>query len=193
MNKKQLAIKLSKLEQLKEHNQKLEQYTTPSETAASILWQAYMNNDIEGKIIADFGCGSGILGKGALLLGARKAYFIDIDKEAIKTAKNNAKEGIFINKNILLFNEKVDTIIQNPPFGTINKHIDQQFLIKAFKISNNIYSIHKTSTKPFLEKLARKNNFKVQTSDFLFRIPNILEKHRKKAVFIETSLFIFKQ
>ena len=59
MNKKQLAIKLSKLEQLKEHNQKLEQYTTPSETAASILWHAYMNNDIKGKTIADLGCGSG--------------------------------------------------------------------------------------------------------------------------------------
>ncbi len=193
MNKKQLAIKLSKLEQLKEHNQKLEQYTTPSETAASILWHAFMNNNIKNKTIADLGCGSGILGKGALLLGAKTVYFIDIDEKAIKTAKNNSKEGIFINKDISLFNEKVDTIIQNPPFGTINKHIDQQFLNKAFKLSKNIYSIHKTSTKPFLEKLARKHNFKVQSTDFLFRIPNVLEKHKKKAVFIETSLFIFKQ
>lgn len=193
MNKKQLAITLSKLEQLKEHTQKLEQYTTPSETAAEIVWHAYMNNDIKGKTIADLGCGSGILGKAALLLGAKKVYFIDIDKEAIKTAENNCKEGIFVNKDISLFNEKTDTIIQNPPFGTVNKHIDQKFLKKAFNLSNNIYSIHKTSTKKFLEKLARKNNFKVQSTDFLFRIPKTLEKHKKKAVFIETSLFIFKQ
>jgi putative methylase len=193
MNKKQLAIQLSKLEQLKEHNQKLEQYTTPSETAAEILWQAYMNNDIEGKIIADFGCGSGILGKGALLLGAKRVYFVDIDKKAIKTAKNNSKEGIFLNKDISLFNEEVDTIIQNPPFGTITKHIDKKFLTKAFKLSKTVYSIHKTSTKSFLEQLAKTYKFKVQISNFLFRIPNILEKHKKKAVFIETSLFIFKQ
>ena len=95
--------------------------------------------------------------------------------------------------DIALFNEKVDTIIQNPPFGTINKHVDKKFLTKAFKLSKNIYSIHKTSTKRFLEQIARTYKFKVQTSNFLFRIPKILEKHRKKAVFIETSLFIFKQ
>ncbi len=47
-----------------------------------------------GNIIIDFGCGSGILGCAALLLGAKKAYFIDIDPQALEATERN----IFLNQ-----------------------------------------------------------------------------------------------
>ncbi|MCR5636663.1 MAG: 50S ribosomal protein L11 methyltransferase [Clostridiales bacterium] len=43
-----------------------------------------------GERVLDVGCGSGILGIAALLLGAEQAQGIDIDELAVKTAKENA-------------------------------------------------------------------------------------------------------
>lgn len=39
--------------------------------------------------IADIGCGSGILSVGALLLGAKKAYAVDLDPLAVKATREN--------------------------------------------------------------------------------------------------------
>ena len=49
----------------------------------------------ENQVIADIGCGSGILSIGALLLGAKQAFGIDIDILAIEaTNSNRALNGI---------------------------------------------------------------------------------------------------
>jgi ribosomal protein L11 methyltransferase len=55
--------------------------------------------DLAGKRVLDVGCGSGILGLCALLLGAKNAVGVDIDPYAVRTAKANAllngEEGRF--------------------------------------------------------------------------------------------------
>ena len=50
----------------------LEQYPTPPDIAAHMLLAAAEEGDIEGKLIADLGCGGGVLGIGAALLGAER-------------------------------------------------------------------------------------------------------------------------
>ncbi len=45
----------------------------------------------ENSVVADLGCGSGILSVVALLLGAKSAFAVDIDANAIKTAYENAE------------------------------------------------------------------------------------------------------
>ena len=86
-SKSQLAVALSRLKGFAEPDVRHEQYATDSEVAGHMLWNAYMLGDIEGKVIADLGCGTGILGIGATLLGAGKVYFVDMDKKALETAK----------------------------------------------------------------------------------------------------------
>src|SRR3989344_5799282 len=149
VTKKQLGISLSKLNKISSPKLFLEQYTTDSEIASEILWTAFLNNDIEDKTIADFGTGNGIFAYGSLMLGAKKVYAIDIDKNSLETAKSNIKDKnvIFLNQDIKDFSKKVDTIIQNPPFGTKDIHADKLFLEKAFTLADNIYSLHKTSTE----------------------------------------------
>lgn len=44
-----------------------------------------------GKTVLDLGCGSGILSVASLLLGAENATGVDIDKLAVKTAKENGE------------------------------------------------------------------------------------------------------
>ncbi len=171
--KSTLAIELSKLQDFDENILHLEQYSTPSEIAADIVWKAFMLGDIKDKVILDPACGPGFLGIGCLLLDAKKVYFLDIDKKIINVLKNNLMKlrvnknrYEIINKDINELNKKniknkIDVIIQNPPFGIKKRHADRVFLEKAFGISNIVYSFHKTESKDFIEKIAQDNKFKV--------------------------------
>lgn len=197
-SKTSLAVKLSKLKIFENPSAKEEQYTTDSETAADILWNAFMNNDIKGKVIADFGAGTGILGIGALMLGAKKVFFIEKDKNALEICKENissVKEFIhgkfeLLNKDISDFNETVDVVIENPPFGTKIEHADKLFLEKAFKTASIIYSIHKTSTKEFVLAISKDAGFEL-TRQYNFNMPlkATMKFHSKKMQRIEVICF----
>lgn len=49
--------------------------------------------DLNGKTVIDFGCGSGILAIAALKLGAAHAIGIDIDPQAIQASRDNAQRN----------------------------------------------------------------------------------------------------
>ena len=51
------------------------------------------SQDLTGKTVIDFGCGSGILAIAALKLGARHAIGIDIDPQAIQASRDNAERN----------------------------------------------------------------------------------------------------
>lgn len=62
--------------------------THPS-TYLCLEWLAQV--DLRGRTVLDFGCGSGILAIGALLLGARHAVCVDIDPQALTATRDNAE------------------------------------------------------------------------------------------------------
>jgi len=185
ITKSSLAIALSKLKTFEKPKAKAEQYATDSETAAEVLWFAFMKGDIKDKIIADLGCGTGILGIGAILLGAKKVFFIDNDENALRICKENAKNfknAEFFLSDIKNFDKKVDVVIENPPFGTKIRHSDIEFLKKAFNIADVIYSFHKLETKEFIEKFAEKSRF-LATNVLEFRMPlKATQKFHKKRI-----------
>lgn len=192
MDKKHLAITLSKLEGLEIPIASLEQYQTPSELVASILWIA--QSDIHEKTVADFGTGNGIFAIGAALLGARKVYAIDIDADAIRVARRNAEKlGLeieFICKDVKEFFENVDTVIQNPPFGVQEEHADKQFLEKAMELADNIYTIHKIESKPFIEKFSEDMGFKVRFIDVVeFPIKATMRFHEKDVYKVKVGVW----
>lgn len=198
-SKSSLAVQLSKLKVFARPSVKLEQYPTDPEVAADVLWNAHLSGDIEDKVVADLGCGTGILGIGALLLGAKKVFFIDKDGEALQLLEKNiesVKEEIEgkheIKKEEVEDTEldKVDVVIQNPPFGTRKEHADKAFLEKAFKISDVVYSFHKTSTKRFLEAITEDNGFKITHRwEYQFMLKKTQEHHTKRIKRIEVSCF----
>jgi predicted RNA methylase len=52
-----------------------------------------------------------------------------------------------------LRSKQVDLVVMNPPFGTKEEGIDMKFMQKAMDIcKGNIYSMHKSSTRPFIAK-----------------------------------------
>ena len=56
-------------------------------TALCLEWLA--QHDLAGKTLIDYGCGSGILGIAALLLGADKVYGVDNDPQALTATRDN--------------------------------------------------------------------------------------------------------
>ncbi len=57
-------------------------------TALCLEWLA--SNDLSGKTVIDYGCGSGILAVAAILLGAKVAQAVDIDPQALTATQGNA-------------------------------------------------------------------------------------------------------
>lgn len=62
---------------------------THATTALCLEWLT--EQDLAGKTVVDFGCGSGILGIAALKLGAARCIATDIDQQALKTTRENAE------------------------------------------------------------------------------------------------------
>lgn len=216
-SKSGLAVVLSRLSVFQRPKVRVEQYPTDSEIAAEVLWSAFMKGDIDNLVVADLGCGTGILGIGALLLGANKVYLIDIDQNALETAKNNllylksegylediTKERDFVLKCIDIEDaagfigseiskgrlSKIDTVLQNPPFGTRMKHIDKVFLEVAMNLAGVVYTFHKSSTENFVKAFC--NDSKVRVTNmwkFDFPLKKSLEHHRKKIQKIKVSCF----
>jgi ribosomal protein L11 methyltransferase len=60
-------------------------------TALCLEWLA--GQDLEGKTVLDYGCGSGVLAIAALLLGAERAFCVDIDPQALIATHDNAQEN----------------------------------------------------------------------------------------------------
>jgi len=66
---------------------------THATTALCLTWLE--SNSLAGRVLVDYGCGSGILGIAALKLGARRVHAIDIDPQAqIATRSNAARNGV---------------------------------------------------------------------------------------------------
>ena len=203
-SKSGLAIILSRLKGFDSPKVQQEQYIMDSEIGASILWSAYLLGDIKNKIIVDLGCGTGVLGIGALLLGAKKVFFIDNDAKALEIALNNIlkvkSEGYsvgeikFIEKEIVYVELEADIVIQNPPFGTKIRHNDMVFLKKAIKIAPIVYSFHKSESRAFFERFSAKNNAKItHIWDFRFPLKATLSFHRRQIYRIGVSCFRFEK
>jgi ribosomal protein L11 methyltransferase len=60
-------------------------------TALCLEWLE--RESLDGAAVLDYGCGSGILAIGALLLGAQRALAVDIDPQALTAARQNAERN----------------------------------------------------------------------------------------------------
>jgi putative methylase len=204
MTKKELSILLSRLKVFDKPELKLEQYPTDSEIAGDCLWFACMQGDIKNKTIADLGSGTGILGLGALILGAKKAFLVDIDANAMELAMKNKEfleketgtklNATFLAGDVNIFDKKVDVIIMNPPFGTKKENTDTAFLLKAMNAADIIYSFHKASTKNYIDRLVRESEFKTtHYNEYDFPLKMSMEHHKKRIERIRVGLWRMKK
>jgi putative methylase len=184
VRKLDLEILLSKVAPHPFPDAQLEQYVTPPDVAANLLYiAAYVNDSIIGKRVLDMGCGTGRLALGAAFLGAKEVVGVDIDAQAIHIAAENAVKTCLERKvqwilcDINAIRGEFDTVIENPPFGVQTKGADTSFLAKALEVGGMIYSLHKNISRDsaLLERLKHKGNLEsVAPGKFL---AGFAEKH----------------
>ncbi|MFC1775064.1 METTL5 family protein [Nanoarchaeota archaeon] len=206
-SKSQLAILLSKLETFSDPKIKKEQYQTNPEVAAELIHNAFMFGDIKEKVIVDFGSGTGILGIGCWLMGAKKVTLIEQDISACEIAQKNIEmlknaiesehlESLKIGKimtkrtNIKEYRGKSETLIMNPPFGVQQKHADREFYMKAFQTCDVIYSIGHSKSSNFVQKVSVDNGFKLTHKwEKSLILPKTAEFHTKSKKKIDIMLY----
>jgi len=192
--KRQLEIALQSIQTFKNPKVEFEQYQTPAEIAADLLWNAKSRGDIENMKVADLACGTGILSIGAALLGAKEAVGVDIDSLAINIAQEEASnKGLenvrFITADIYDFKETADTVIQNPPFGAQKAHrkeADRLFMEKSLEIAPVVYSFHLAETEEFVKNYFQAEGGEItHTFHYQFPIPKIYDFHQKEKVEVD--------
>ncbi len=89
---------------------------THATTALCLEWLDGL--DLQDKVVIDYGCGSGILAIAALLLGAKHAYCVDIDPQALLATKDNAARNGVADRMSVFFPDampklKAEVVIAN--------------------------------------------------------------------------------
>ena len=76
--------------------------------------------DLSGKTVIDYGCGSGVLGIAALLLGAKQVIAVDNDPQALLASRDNAQRNNIASDRLITYlpddvpaNLQVDVMIAN--------------------------------------------------------------------------------
>lgn len=164
MRLKELESYLQQVDVFEKPKVELEQYPTTPHIASHMLYTIDKTfRDIEGKFVADLGCGCGVLSVGTAMLGSALTVGFDIDSDALSIAASNCSEieigGIeFIQDDVVKivdncrWNNAFDTVIMNPPFGTKNnKGIDIYLLLLetriTFRVSGNPTVVNFSSQK----------------------------------------------
>lgn len=90
--------------------------------------------------------------------------------------------------------KQFDTVIMNPPFGTKNNAgMDMQFLSSALFLARNaIYSLHKTSTRSFIQRKAKEIGTPAEVIATLrYNLESSYKFHKKSSVDIEVDCWRF--
>ncbi|WMT53041.1 METTL5 family protein [Ferroplasma acidiphilum] len=192
INKKALEIFLSRLEKPDFYNINLEQYPTDADTASTLLIEAYMDGNIAGKDVIDLGTGNGIFAIGASYLGAKVSTGIDIDPEMVatsrKNAENTASDAEFANVDVSDVKGEYDTVLMNPPFGSVIKHDDMPFINKAIEIGTHIYSIHNIKSYEYIREFYSQRIQIIRQERIFIKVPRLYAHHTDNYHEIESVL-----
>jgi len=68
-------------------------FGTGSHPSTGLCLRRLAGLDLGGKVVIDYGCGSGILGIAAIALGAGRCLAVDVDPQALEAARENARRN----------------------------------------------------------------------------------------------------
>ena len=141
-------------------------------------------------VFVDLFAGSGAIGIEALSRGAKKAYFVDNNKSAIKIINENLNNTKLLDRSVVLYkdakdallyleeiNEKIDILFMDPPYNKDLYYNCFEILKKTNIINQNTIIILETSIDDNVEKICRLG----------FEITRVKEYKNQKHSFIKIT------
>lgn len=191
-----MGAQLHELQGFPHPSARREQLSTPSELAIRLLTEADRRGDLRGRSVADLGAGPGILAIGAALSGARPVHAVEIDPEVVDVLRQNAAatdvELEVMEGSVELFDEPVDSVLMNAPFGAQFRHADRPFWATAFRVARRrIYAFALSDSRTFIARLTVDSGGGIdETIPVHWPLPATLPHHRKARVELEVDLWI---
>lgn len=175
---------LEALEPLPRPRSPLEQYPTPAGIAAEVAYIALGREDISGRRVLDAGCGHGVLGIAAALLGAAHVLGVDIDPDAVEVARRNARRaGVDADWRVADVRDvegPFDTVLMNPPFGSQRRHADLPFLDRALRIGHVVYGFHNAKAEAYVRRRIESQGRRITDRlEYAFPLRRSFAHHRK--------------
>ena len=192
MRPKHLAIRLSKLTAHPCKDVLLEQYATEGDLAAYWMLAVDQLDGLEGKVVVDLGAGNGILGIGALLLGAAHVVFVETDEEALGVLRSNVaslEDDLPRRANIIAAHVGLDDLplndadlfVMNPPWGVQRERADRPFLETAFTSGAQAVHLLHSDGAGHVEAVAKSHGWEAEAVlRTEFRLPAIYQHHAKR-------------
>ncbi len=148
---------LSGLEQLRHQSAELEQYATDGDLAARWLFDIAAFGDLpKGCQVADLGAGNGVLGIGAVVMGAGRALLLESDGSACNIAQSNA-EALGLSHSVEVIRATLgidrhdignaDVVISNPPWGRQTPKADRPFIDAILSLGAPAHIMHSSEAK----------------------------------------------
>lgn len=188
MRLRQLSMLLSKLEKCENPDVSLEQYTTSGELAARWIFDIAAFGDLsEGTSIIDLGSGNGILGIGALHLGANRAILVDSDSRCCEVSRKNAeslggeKSCVVLESDVSSLDSDltdIDLVISNPPWGRQKEKADAPFLDLIESIGVVSHIMHSSDAKHISTRFEEAGWVVEKYGEADFAIPASFDHHR---------------
>jgi len=190
MKVRRLAMILSGLDPHPNDSVELEQYTTEGDLAARWLADIAAFGDLtEGRTVADLGAGNGVLGLGALGMGAGRAILVETNQAACDVAKSNAESMGFTDSveviQATLGSDPIDLnsadlVISNPPWGRQTPKADRPFLEAVLSTGVPAHLLHSAEAS-HIEPLFEDAGWTVERyGEADFALPAAYSHHSRK-------------
>ncbi len=193
MKKSELLKELSRVEDFRQPLISLEQYMTPPQLAADLVYAAYMQGDIEDRDVVDLGAGTGMLAIGAALASGNVTA-VEKNLEALEVARENAEKLEvedkieFVESDIKEVDGEFDTAIMNPPFS-VHSDTGFDFLGKAFEIASATYFIARSSSRERIKDFVENSSHEITGREsYTISLPATYGFHTSESEKVEVDL-----
>ena len=190
MRARRLAMLLSGLEPHPSNSVELEQYTTDGDLAVRWLSDIVAFGDLsESCKVADLGAGNGVLGLGALAMGAGRAILVETDQAACGVARSNA-ESMGLTDSVQVIHSTLgsdpvdlgsaDVVVSNPPWGSQSPKADRPFIDSILSARVPSHLMH-SSEASHIEPLFGEQGWSVERyGEADFALPAVYSHHSRQ-------------